>query len=144
MKKQIFFYSILLVAIGSLGADVLHNVTIKSEIKEAFQKGNAKQLSSYFNDMVEFYFEETEGTVSRSQAESILIDFFSKNPPKLFEIIQEGTTNENVEFVIATYTTVYGCVYRVNYLIKKQPTSGKNERIFEIKITKNKQCQSKI
>ncbi len=144
MKKQLYFLLFVIVSVGSTGTVFLHITTNKSEINDAFIKGNGKLLSSFLNEMVEFNIEENEGTFSRIQAESILINFFFNNPPKTFEINQEGKTNDNADFVIATYTSVHGCKYRVYYKLKKQTNSGNDEQIMELNITKNKQCQSKI
>ena len=122
----------------------LQNVVVGDEIKKAFTNGNAKQLSTFFCDVVNMNFEEVESICSRYQAESILLDFFEKNPPKTFEIEQEGITSEGSRFVIATYSTIYGCKYRVFYASrKKSQFSKKEERIYQLSINKNKQCQSK-
>lgn len=144
MKKRIYIHIILLSSVAFLGTSFLLNSSIKVDIKNAFAKGNAKQLSVYMNDMLEFYFENTEGTLSRSQVEFILIDFFSKNPPKDFVVRQEGVTGDNSEFVIATYTNTNGCKFRIYYVLKKQNKTKNNEQIVELNISKSKQCQSKI
>ncbi len=143
MKKHIFIPFFLFIIVVFTGSVFFMENSIKTEVKEAFNKGNARQISPFLNDMVNMFFEDAEGTYSRSQAELILVDFFSKNPPKIFEVNQEGITKDNAEFVIATYTTSYGCKYRVYYLIKKDNTFAKRERIYELKISKSKQCQSR-
>ena len=143
MKRYQYSFLLLFVFIISTGSIFFMESSIKSEVKDAFIKGKASLLSPFLNEMVNMCYECVEGTYSRSQAESILSDFFAKNPPKAFEINQEGITKDNSEFVIATYTAIYGCKYRIYYLIKKDNTFAKRERIYELKISKHKQCQSR-
>ncbi|NLJ83002.1 MAG: DUF4783 domain-containing protein [Bacteroidales bacterium] len=144
MKKRTYIYTTLLFLAAFLGVSFMTNSSVKMDIKNAFTKGNAKQLSVYMNDMLEFYFENTEGTLSRSQVEFILLDFFSKNPPKTFTVKQEGTAGDNSEFVIATYTNTNGCRFRIYYVLKKQNKTKNEEQIVELNISKGKQCPSKI
>jgi hypothetical protein len=63
---------------------------VKDEINEAFNKGNSKQLSTFLNDMIDMSMENMEATYSRYQAESILNEFFEKNPPASFHVEKEG------------------------------------------------------
>ncbi len=144
MSRQVFFIflflSVSLFSFGTKHSSV--NINIQNEIKEAFIKGNARQLSVCFNDVVDLVINGIDATYSRYQAELILNDFFQKNPPKSFQIEQEGKTSDHVTYTIATYTTSSDCIFRVYYVIKKTKKSDNQEgQIFELNITKNKQCQ---
>ena len=116
---------------------------VKDEINEAFYKGNAKQLSTFLNDMIDISMENMEATYSRFQAESILNEFFEKNPPASYHVEKEGVSSESSSFVIATYTTIYGCSYRVYYVLKEINKNHKSERICVLNIAKKQKCQSK-
>lgn len=143
MKKRLSFLPLLILLFISLGASIQSDAFVKEEINEAFTKGNAKLLSSFLNDMVDMSLDNMGATYSRYQAESILTDFFYKNPPTSFEVNQESETSESSRFVIATYTSVYGCTYRVYYVLKSIKQPEKTERICVLNIAKNTKCQSK-
>lgn len=144
MKKRLLFFSIFfslsLFSFGTKYSSITLN--LQNDIKEAFLKGNARQLSLCFNDVVDLVINGIDATYSRYQAEIILNDFFQKNPPQSFRIEQEGKTSTYVTYTIATYTTSSGCIFRVYYVIKKLKKETNQEgQIFELNITKNKQCQ---
>ena len=144
MKRRLLFFSIFfslsLFSFGTKYSSITLN--LQNDIKEAFLKGNARLLSLCFNDVVDLVINGVDATYSRYQAEVIFNDFFQKNPPKSFQIVQEGKTSTHVTYTIANFTTSSGCIYRVYYVIKKTKKSeGEEGQIFEINITKNKQCQ---
>ncbi len=127
----------------SLGSYMYTDRLVKDEINEAFNKGNSKQLSTFLNDMIDMSMENMEATYSRYQAESILNEFFEKNPPASFHVEKEGVSSEVSNFVIATYTTIHGCSYRVYYVLKEINKNQKTERISVLNIAKKQKCQSK-
>lgn len=143
MKKRLSFLPFLILFFISIGASIHADAFVKDEINEAFKKGNAKHLSSYFNDMVDMSLDNMGATYSRYQAESILADFFDKNPPTSFDVNQESVTSESSRFVIATYTSAHGCSYRVYYVLKSIKQPEKTERICVLNIAKNTKCQLK-
>ncbi|MDD3280422.1 MAG: DUF4783 domain-containing protein [Bacteroidales bacterium] len=144
MKKRLPFIALLfLLSFLSLGTYMYFDKLVKDEINEAFIKGNAKQLSPFFNDMIDISMENMEATYSRFQAESILNEFFEKNPPASFRVDKEGVSSESSSFVIATYTTAYGCSYRVYYVLKDINRNKKTERLCVLNIAKKQKCQSK-
>ena len=52
-------------------------------IAAAISSGNSKELATYFDNTVEVKIANKEGAYSKSQAEAIIKDFFTKNPPTL-------------------------------------------------------------
>ena len=103
------------------------------EINKSIHNGNAQQLSKYFSSTVELSVLGKEAYVSKSQATSILADFFKENSPKSYTIKQGGSNSENTKFVIGTYTSTTGCVFKIYYVIKKEKDA---ERIQKLTIEK--------
>ena len=92
---------------------------IRTAINNAIKNGNARQLSSYFNSTVEMNVLGNEGYFSKSQAASILTDFFKNNPPQNFDVKQGGSTTENTKFSIGNYKTNAG-LFKIYYVVKKE------------------------
>lgn len=93
-----------------------------SEINNAIKRGDASELAQYFNTAIEISIPNNEGTYSKVQAQMILSMFFDKYPAKSFMVMQEGSSPNNTNFVIGTYTTLTNKSFRVYYVTKK---SGK-------------------
>ena len=64
-------------------------------ISAAIKAGNSKALAEYFDNTVEVKIANKEGAYSKSQAEAIVKDFFTKNPPKTFKFLHDGTSGGN-------------------------------------------------
>lgn len=87
----------------------------------AFKTGNYKELGKYLNANIELAILENEDVYSKTQAELMLKDFFSKYPPTNFVIIHEGG-KEGSRYAIGTLTTSKG-EFRVYFLLKTQDNS---------------------
>ena len=87
-------------------------------ISAAFKTGNAKELSKYFNTNVDLTLLEKQDIYSKSQAELILKDFFSKNQPSGFTVLHQGG-KEGSKYVIGNLVTSKG-TYRISLLLKNQ------------------------
>jgi hypothetical protein len=92
---------------------------IHTTINNAIKNGNAGQLSSYFNSTVEMNVLGNEGYFSKSQATSVLTEFFKNNPPQSFDVKQGGSTTENTKFSIGNYKTNAG-LFKIYYVVKKE------------------------
>ncbi len=91
---------------------------IISDIGSAIKSGNAANVSKYFHSSVDLTVPSGEGSYSKSQAELILKNFFTKNPPSSFAIKHQGASNDGSLFAIGTYTS--GALsYRTYFLVKK-------------------------
>jgi len=75
------------------------------DITSAIRNGDAKSLAKYFHTNLDVTISDTEGTYSKAQAEMIVKDFFSKNPPKSYKINHQGNSTDGSGFIIGTYTT---------------------------------------
>jgi hypothetical protein len=121
MKK---FFKIMLLFIATISVSLsfaIYNNTsedIISEISAAIKSGNAANVSKYFNTTIDLTVPSGEGTFSKTQAEQILKDFFTKNPPKTFTINHQGASNDGSLFAIGTYVSG-STSYRSYFLLKK-------------------------
>ena len=91
---------------------------ITASVAAAINSGDSKKLASYFNSSIDLTVPGTEGTYSKSQAEMIVKDFFTKNPPVSFKINQQGSSNEGSQFAVGTLLTK-STTYKTYFLIKK-------------------------
>jgi hypothetical protein len=89
-------------------------------VNKAIQSGNAQQLSKFFSSTVELSVLGKDAYVSKSQANSILADFFKENPPKSYVVKQGGSNSENTKFVIGTYVSTAGNTFKIYYVVKKE------------------------
>lgn len=121
MKKLI---KIALLVIASISVSLSfalfnsNNDDIISDIAAAIKSGNAANVSKYFNTTIDLTVPAGEGTYSKTQAEQILKDFFTKNPPKSFTINHQGASNDGSLFAIGTYISG-STSYRSYFLLKK-------------------------
>lgn len=94
---------------------------IIESVAAAFRTGNSKELARYFSSSVEITLPEKDGTFSKVQAEMVMKDFFTKNPPASFSINQQGSSSGGSQFMIGSYKSS-GKVFRTYVLFK--PVSG--------------------
>ncbi|MFI5171264.1 MAG: DUF4783 domain-containing protein [Chitinophagales bacterium] len=88
-------------------------------ISAAIKAGNSKTLAEYFDNTVEVKVLNKEGAYSKSQAEAIVKDFFTKNPPKTFKFIHDGPSGgNNAHYAIGSLGTDKG-KFRTYVYMKK-------------------------
>jgi len=118
--KKISAIIILLAITTTISASfLLHQPNdIIADIGNAIKTGNATTVSKYFNSTLDLMVPGNDGTYSKSQAELILKDFFSKNPPKSFTISHQGSSNDGSLYAIGNYVTDSGS-FRTYFLLKK-------------------------
>lgn len=92
---------------------------IYDKVATAIKSGNAKELAAMFDNSIEITILESEQTYSKAQAEQVVKDFFLKNPPKTFEVIHRGSSNEGSKYGIGTLTAS-GKTFRVYFLVKQK------------------------
>ncbi|MEO8567549.1 MAG: DUF4783 domain-containing protein [Ginsengibacter sp.] len=102
-----------------------------SEIINAIKSGNASEISKFFDNTVEITFPGKSNSYSKSQAELVLRDFFSKNPAKNFKIIHKSD-NEGSQYCIGNLETINGTFRTTIYLRQK----GENQVIQELRFEK--------
>ncbi|HNZ42073.1 MAG TPA: DUF4783 domain-containing protein [Bacteroidales bacterium] len=92
---------------------------ITSAVAAAINAGDAKKLASFFSPSIDLTLPGTEGTYSKSQAEMIVKDFFTKYPPVSFKINQQGSSTEGSQFAVGTMVSK-AATFKTYFLIKKR------------------------
>lgn len=113
--KRTLFYLLILVQFVAI-ADTF------DEVAAAIKSANAAEVAKFFNSNVELTILASEGVYSKPQAEIIVKNFFSSNPPKSVVIQHKGSSAQGSKYAIANYETAQG-KYRV-YIFMKE-TGGK-------------------
>lgn len=86
------------------------------EVVSAIKKGNASQLSKFFDNTIEITVADKKNTYSKSQAELVLKDFFKTNAVKGFELMHKGD-NTGTQFITGILDTKNG-EYRTTIYLK--------------------------
>ena len=118
--NKIFILSLFLL-FGMVGTTRAQG-SIPPGISQALKAGSAKDLVKFMNNNVEMVILDKEGIYSKSQAEMILRDFFSKNQPKKFSLMHQGGKAES-KYGIGDLTTGTQ-TFRIYFLLKT--TNGKS------------------
>lgn len=93
--------------------------SVRNGIVYAVQNASASELAKYFGNNIELSLPGNEGTYSKSQAEIILKDFFSKNAVSGFSLNHEGASRDGSAYLIGTYKTTGKKSFRTYLLLKK-------------------------
>ncbi|AHW61610.1 protein of unknown function [Draconibacterium orientale] len=122
MTKFKHIVSIILIFCSfiSIAANSSQDKKVPNEINVGLATGDAKVLSTYFNQNVELVVLDNDNVYSKAQAQQIVTNFFSKFPPiekNAFSIIHDSG-KENAQYVIGRLKTEKGD-FRV-YLLLKQ------------------------
>lgn len=107
--------------------DSLQNqVSVEKSIQNSISAGNAQSLSAFFFSTIELSIPEAQGSYSKTHAELLMKNFFSKYPVQSFTIINEGQSGgEKSKYALGTYTSSKGSTFRVYFLTKE--ISGRNQ-----------------
>lgn len=84
------------------------------DIATCVRGGDTKELSRHFSSTVSMTLLNDEGIYSRVQAEIILRDFFSRNPPIGVKVAHRLDSNPNFRYVVLNLETSKD-VFRVSY-----------------------------
>lgn len=121
MKKFILFvYSCTLIIFTA------HAQTARAPMEDvvnAIKNNRIEDMSKYFDNIVPVTINNTQTIYSRNQAEVVLKDFFEKNLPKDFLILDNGSPNNTSKFIIGNLITPNGTKYNV-YILMKQKDSN--------------------
>jgi hypothetical protein len=116
MRKKIMASAGLLLTLAIMLA-AQDQPGIPSGIAIAFRTGSAAGLSEYLNSTVELVLPGKEDFYSKSVAETILKDFFSRYRSREFVIRHQGARGD-AQYAIANLETDKG-KFRVYFLLKK-------------------------
>ena len=92
--------------------DIVDNLSV------LFKSANSKEISKNFSSSIELTLNDQEDVYSKAQAEQILRDFFTKNPPANSTVVHLINTNPNYRFGILSLSTKNG-KFRVAISLKK-------------------------
>ena len=109
---------VIMLVVGSMSG-MAQNAAL-TEISGSIKSGNAKALSSHFDATVEVTILDTEGSYSRSQAELVVRNFFTKNEPRNFRIIHKGESGGNSKYAIGKLETSNGTFRTYIYVKNKE------------------------
>lgn len=102
---------------------ILLSIPVKADIYDdialAVKNGNYKEVARFFNVRVELKIGEDENICSKSQAEIILRDFFTKNPAINFTIKHKGSSTKDMSYIIGDYQSTTGN-FRTYFLFKQE------------------------
>lgn len=101
-----------------------------ADITRALSSGNADVLGQYFDNSVEVSVLDQENVYTKAQAVQVVKQFFTRNAPKGFTLVHQGTSKgSDSEYCIGNLTTASGS-FRV-YLYMK--VTGTNYLIQELR-----------
>jgi hypothetical protein len=125
MNKLKLIPAFLLISLSIFALDIYE------DIANAIRSGDAKQLAGFFDNTIDLSIIDQENVYSKAQAEFVIKDFFSKNPPKAFTIIHKGSSPEGTQYAIGNLITTNGKNLRISFYVKN---SGGRSSIQELRI----------
>jgi hypothetical protein len=108
------------------------DVMLIEEITTSFKTGSSKDLAKFFDNGIELNINGTQGEYSKIQAELVMRDFFKKFPPVDFRIIHQGSTLEQILFLIGDFQTE-NLGFRI---LLKGKSSKENVKIYSLDIVR--------
>jgi len=100
------------------------------EVVNAIKKGNATELSRYFDNTIEITLSNKKRIYSKRQAELVLKDFFFSSTVIGFNIVHKGN-NINAQFIIGILSTKKGEYRTTIYMKQKEKKHLLQELRFE-------------
>jgi hypothetical protein len=89
-----------------------------NDIARLIKNGNSSELAKHFNVTLQLTLPGNEGRYSRTQAELIIREFFSKYPPKSFDISHQGSSSDGSKYYIGVYKS-NKTTFRSYFLIRQ-------------------------
>jgi len=103
------------------------------DVVNAIKNNRIEDMSKYFDNIVPVTINNNQTIYSRNQAEIVLKDFFERNTPKDFLILDNGSPNSGSKFIIGSLITPGGMKYNVYILMKQK---GLDYYLQEIRLNK--------
>src|SRR5579872_3104801 len=95
-----------------------NSVSPIEDMVNAMKNDRVADMAKYFDNFVPVTINNNQVLYSRNQAEIVLKDFFDKNSPRGFEVIDNGSPDNTSKFVIGAFTTPAGVRYNVYILMR--------------------------
>lgn len=83
------------------------------DVVNALKNDRIADLVKYFDNFVPITINNAQSVYSRNQAEIVLRDFFEKNNPHDFTVMDNGSPDNTSKFVIGYFVTPSGLKYNV-------------------------------
>ena len=109
-----------------------NNVAPLQDMVNALKNDRVADIVKYFDSFVPITINNNQSVYSHNQAEIVLKDFFEKNSPRDFTVMENGSPDNTSKFVIGVFTTPAGVKYHVYILMRLKSTFG----LQEIKLNK--------
>ena len=122
MKKYNYIVTMMVVVLGLSSSLSMAQTDNFEQVGKIIKTGNAKELVKQFHTTIELNIDDKEASYSKSQAEAVLKNFFSKYPPIAFTINHKGASKSGLRYAIGQYEYDLG-KYRV--LIRLKEVNGK-------------------
>jgi hypothetical protein len=116
--KRMLMKLLKLPALVILLSSFMTTADIYDDISNSIRAGNAKQLAGFVGANIDLTIGSQEAVYSKTQAEQILRDFFTKNAPKSFTILHKGASKEGTQYAIGTYLSSNGKSFRTSFYFK--------------------------
>jgi hypothetical protein len=120
-----YLYSFLTAVIFSLS---LQSSIPYSSIEKAFSSNNANEITALGKEKILLNVLGKEGAYSKSQANLVLKDFFTKKPGTSFKFIFKGKETSDGSFAIGNYESKSE-TFRVTINFKKEGSDYKIESL---------------
>ena len=117
MTKALTLFSIIYLFFSLPFTNVLATDN-NEKIALAIRAGNAKELSKYFSKNIDLNIPGSEGVYSKTQAELIMKNFFSKYKTLEFSTLHQGTSKDGAKYTIGNLKTDKGS-FRLYFYMKK-------------------------
>ncbi|WP_460893671.1 DUF4783 domain-containing protein [Rufibacter soli] len=117
MKNLKRLVAMTVVLLGMLvgAGQVAAQSDVMGGIQSAIKSGSSRDLARYFNTKVNVIIDGDNGNYSQSQAEMVVRNFFSKNPPADFNFDHQGGSEDGQRYAIGKYAHKGG---RYNVVVK--------------------------
>jgi len=90
---------------------------INDDINNALKQGNASEIVKNFADRVSIKVLNQEDLLSKSQAQALIEDFFSKHKVKSYQTSHTSIVNGDQQFITGSLDTMNG-KFRISILVR--------------------------
>ena len=90
---------------------------ITDDVANALKQGNASELVKHFAEKVSIKVLNQEDLLSKSQAQALIEDFFSKHKVKTYQTSHTSIVNGDQQFITGALDTTTG-KYRISILVR--------------------------
>ena len=110
MLLNLIFLSFIIICFSFISLD---------DVISGIKKGDAAEVSKYFDNTIEITLPDKSNSYSKSQAELVLRDFFNTNSIKDFEVLQRGDNDAGSQYCTGTLQTKNG-IFRTSIFLKQK------------------------